>query len=83
MTNTAAGEQGSRGAGESPSSPLAPLLPCPLAGFPREAKMTQVRIGNATLEIVRSIDRGIVFLVGFWSGPAIQAFAALTKELAV
>jgi hypothetical protein len=31
---------------------------------------------------VRSIGRGILFLMAFWSGPSVQAFAKLTEVLA-
>lgn len=31
---------------------------------------------------VQSIGRGILFLMAFWSGPAVQAFAKLTEILA-
>lgn len=31
---------------------------------------------------VRSIGRGILFLMAFWSGPSVQAFARLTEVLA-
>lgn len=30
---------------------------------------------------VRSIGRGVLFLMAFWSGPAVQAFAKLTEVL--
>lgn len=31
---------------------------------------------------VRSIRRGVLFLMAFWSGPSVQAFAKLTEVLA-
>jgi hypothetical protein len=39
-------------------------------------------IPDADASIVRSIRRGVLFLMAFWSGPAIQAFAKLTEVLA-
>jgi hypothetical protein len=39
-------------------------------------------VADANEETVRSIERGVLFLMAFWSGPAVQAFAALTGVLA-
>lgn len=38
-------------------------------------------VPEATLETVNAIERGILFLIAFWSGPAIEGFENLTKEL--
>jgi hypothetical protein len=39
-------------------------------------------VPDADASTVRSIRRGILFLMAFWSGPSIQAFARLTEVLA-
>lgn len=39
-------------------------------------------VPDADAATVRSIRRGILFLMAFWSGPSIQAFAKLTEVLA-
>jgi hypothetical protein len=31
--------------------------------------------------IIGGIDRGILFLMAFWSGPALKAFASITEEV--
>ncbi len=38
-------------------------------------------VPEATVETIRDINRGVLFLVAFWSGPSMQAFATLTEEL--
>lgn len=38
-------------------------------------------VPDADAEIVQSIERGVLFLMAFWSGGALQAFAALTEVL--
>lgn len=40
------------------------------------------RVADADEETVRSIGRGVLFLMAFWSGPAVRAFARLTEVLA-
>jgi hypothetical protein len=37
---------------------------------------------DADERIVRSIERGILFLMAFWSGPSVMAFAKLTEVVA-
>jgi hypothetical protein len=39
-------------------------------------------VPDADAAAVRSIRRGVLFLMGFWSGPSVQAFATLTEVLA-
>ena len=39
-------------------------------------------IADADEGTVRSIGRGILFLMAFWSGPSVMAFAKLTEVLA-
>lgn len=39
-------------------------------------------VPDADAATVRSIRRGVLFLMAFWSGPAVQAFAKLTEILA-
>jgi hypothetical protein len=39
-------------------------------------------VADADEATVRSIGRGVLFLMAFWSGPAVQAFAKLTEVLA-
>ena len=39
-------------------------------------------VPDADVATVRSIRRGVLFLMAFWSGPAVQAFAKLTEVLA-
>ncbi len=39
-------------------------------------------VADPTLETIAGIGRGVLFLVAFWSGPAMRAFVTLTKELA-
>ena len=38
-------------------------------------------VPNADADIVHSIQNGILFLVAFWSGPALTAFSKLTQIL--
>ena len=38
-------------------------------------------IPDARASVVDSIERGILFLVAFWSGPALRAFSLLTEEV--
>jgi uncharacterized protein (TIGR02996 family) len=40
-----------------------------------------VYLAGATPDLVASVRRGIVFLMAWWSGPALQAFAALAAAL--
>jgi hypothetical protein len=37
---------------------------------------------DADEKVVATISRGILFQMAFWSGPAVQAFAKLTKVIA-
>lgn len=39
-------------------------------------------VHDAEEATVRSIRRGVLFLMAFWSGPSVQAFAKLTEVLA-
>lgn len=39
-------------------------------------------VADAGKNTVRSIDRGVLFLMAFWSGPSVMAFAKLTEVLA-
>jgi len=39
-------------------------------------------VPDADATTVRSINRGVLFLMAFWSGPSVQAFAKLTEVLA-
>jgi hypothetical protein len=39
-------------------------------------------VPDADEETVRSIRRGVLFLMAYWSGPAVQSFARLTEVLA-
>jgi hypothetical protein len=39
-------------------------------------------VPDADAATVRSIRRGVLFLMAFWSGPAVQAFAKLTEVFA-
>lgn len=39
-------------------------------------------VADANEDTVRSIGRGILFLMAFWSGPSVMAFAKLTEVLA-
>lgn len=39
-------------------------------------------VSDADEATVRSIRQGILFLMAFWSGPSVQAFAKLTEVLA-
>ncbi len=39
-------------------------------------------VPDATVETVRSIDRGILFVIAFWSEPAFRAFHELTTVIA-
>ena len=39
-------------------------------------------VADADENTVRSIGRGILFLMAFWSGPSVQAFAKLTEVIA-
>jgi hypothetical protein len=39
-------------------------------------------VADANEDTVRSINRGILFLMAFWSGPSVIAFAKLTDVLA-
>jgi hypothetical protein len=39
-------------------------------------------VPDADAGIIRSIDRGILFLMAFWSGPSVTAFAKLTEVVA-
>jgi hypothetical protein len=39
-------------------------------------------VPDADASFVRSIRRGVLFLMAFWSGPSVQAFAKLTEILA-
>lgn len=39
-------------------------------------------VADADENTVRSIDRGVLFLMAFWSGPSVMAFAKLTEVLA-
>ena len=34
---------------------------------------------DADENVIRSIDRGILFLMAFWSGPSVKAFARITE----
>jgi hypothetical protein len=38
-------------------------------------------VPDAVAATVRSIRRGVLFLMAFWSGPSVQAFAKLTEVL--
>jgi hypothetical protein len=38
-------------------------------------------VPDAEAVIIQSIERGVLFLMAFWSGPARRAFAALTEAL--
>src|SRR5438046_378757 len=38
-------------------------------------------VADGNEETVRTIDRGILFLMAFWSCPSVQAFARLTEVL--
>src|SRR3954466_10752896 len=39
-------------------------------------------VPDADAATVRSIRRGVLFLMAFWSGPSVRAFAELTEVLA-
>jgi hypothetical protein len=39
-------------------------------------------VPDADTATVRSIRRGVLFLMAFWSGPSVRAFAKLTEVLA-
>jgi hypothetical protein len=39
-------------------------------------------VPDADAETVRSIGRGILFLMAFWSGPSVKAFSKLTEVVA-
>ena len=39
-------------------------------------------VANADEETVRSIERGVLFLMAFWSGSSITAFVKLTEVIA-
>jgi hypothetical protein len=55
-----------------------------LRSLVKYAKLPAERIKyvpDADEETIRSIDRGILFLMAFWSGPSVQAFARLTEVL--
>jgi hypothetical protein len=39
-------------------------------------------VPDADAATVRSIRRGVLFLMAFWSGPSVRAFAKLTEVLA-
>jgi hypothetical protein len=43
-------------------------------------RVTYLPEGDKT--IIKSIQRGILFLTGFWSGPSVTAFAKLTEIVA-
>ena len=51
-------------------------------------KYSKLPIGRVTYlpdadeEIITSIRRGILFLMAFWSGPSVKAFAKLTEVVA-
>src|SRR5437762_10334977 len=56
-----------------------------LRSLAKDSKLPVERIGyhaDADEATVRSIGRGVLFLMAFWSGPAVQAFAKLTEVLA-
>jgi hypothetical protein len=38
-------------------------------------------VPDAGAEIIQSIERGVLFLMAFWSGPARRAFAVLTEAI--
>ena len=38
---------------------------------------------NADEEVINAISLGIIFLMAFWSGPAIQAFVKLTEAISL
>lgn len=38
-------------------------------------------VPDATVETVRWIDRGILFVIAFWSGPAFRAYGELTTVI--
>jgi hypothetical protein len=38
-------------------------------------------VPDATVETVRAIDRGILFVIAFWSGPAFRAYHELTTVI--
>jgi hypothetical protein len=38
-------------------------------------------VPDATVEAVRSIDRGILFVIAFWTGPAFRAYHELTAAI--
>jgi hypothetical protein len=52
------------------------------------AKYSRLPVGriryvpDADAATVRSLRRGVLFLMAFWSGPSVQAFAKLTEVLA-
>jgi hypothetical protein len=55
-----------------------------LRSLVKYAKLPAERIryvADADEATVRSIERGILFLMAFWSGPSVQAFAKLTEVL--
>ncbi len=39
-------------------------------------------LSTSTPEVFGLIDRGVVFVMAWWSGPALSSFASLTKALA-
>lgn len=54
-----------------------------LLSLTKYSKLPVERIGYvAEASTIRSIRRGILFLMAFWSGPARQAFGELTEVLA-
>ena len=65
---------------------------CELAGNPKGLRslakysklpFERIRyVADTDAATVRSINRGVLFLMAFWSGPALQAFAKLTEVLA-
>lgn len=57
-------------------------------GLKSLAKYSKLPVGrikyypDADETILRGMKRGFLFQMAFWSGPAVQAFAKLTKEIA-
>jgi hypothetical protein len=55
---------------------------CSLAKYSRLPADRIRNVPDADAATVRSIGRGVLFLMAFWSGPSVQAFATLTEVLA-
>lgn len=56
-----------------------------LRSLARYSKLPIERVdyrADADAGVIDSIDRGIVFLMAFWSGPSLKAFGELTQTIA-